>query len=64
MEVVSAEVQKKYLTAKEVRQMLDVSEYMAYKIVRDLNKELSAKGYIILKGRIPKSYLFERLGIG
>jgi transcriptional antiterminator len=56
-------IDKKYIHAKDLMTLLGVSEYMAYKIVRDLNKELAEEGYIILKGKIPINYLFNRLGI-
>lgn len=37
-------MEKLYYTAKEVAEMLDVSVSHAYKVIREANKELSAKG--------------------
>lgn len=54
---------KKYISAKELTEMLGLSEWKAYQLCRELNKELSDKGYIVLKGKIPIGYLMERLGI-
>ena len=40
--------------------MLCVSESKAYSIVRDLNKELEDKGYLIIPGRVSRKYFEER----
>lgn len=52
-----------FMRAKEVGELLQCSECMAYKIIARLNKELQDKGYITISGRISKSYLYERMGI-
>ena len=52
-----------FMRAKEVGELLQCSECMAYKIIARLNKELQAKGYITIGGRISKDYLCERMGI-
>lgn len=52
-----------FIRAKEVSELLQCSECMAYKIIARLNKELQAKGYITIGGRISKDYLCERMGI-
>ena len=49
-----------YYTASEVQEMLGISRAKAYKIVKELNEELAAKGYIIISGRVPKKYLAEK----
>ena len=51
---------KVYVTANELAEMLDVSVGMAYKIIRELNRELSAQGYIVIAGRCPRRYLEEK----
>ncbi|SHN66195.1 transcriptional regulator [Desulfitobacterium chlororespirans] len=45
----------------DVMKMLGISQSKAYGIIRDLNKELKAKGYIIINGKVPKIYFEERL---
>lgn len=50
-----------YYTAQEVMEILGVSRAKAYKLVRELNEELVADGYIVTAGKIPKKYLNERL---
>lgn len=51
---------KNFYNAEEVADILGVSKGQAYKIIRILNEELQAKGYIIITGKIPKRYLMER----
>ena len=50
-----------YYTAQEVMEILGVSRAKAYKIVKELNEELAAKGYIVTAGKVPKKFLAERL---
>ncbi|MCC0654247.1 hypothetical protein [Clostridioides sp. ES-S-0001-03] len=49
-----------YYKVEEVMQLLDVAESTAYRIIRDLNKELQKKGYYTFAGKVPKTYLEER----
>lgn len=48
-----------YYTAAEVQEMLGVSRGKAYQMVRDLNEELKAKGFIVIAGKIPKQFFHE-----
>lgn len=50
-----------YYTASEVMEIMGVSRAKAYKIVKELNDELAAKGYIVTTGKVPKKFLAERL---
>lgn len=50
-----------YYTAKEVMDILGISRSKAYKLVKELNEELSAEGYIVTAGKISKKFLNERL---
>ena len=49
-----------FITVKEICQVLSVSESKSYAIVRDLNKELSDKGYMVIPGRVSRKYFEER----
>lgn len=49
-----------YYTANEIAEMLGVSRAKAYKLVKELNEELAAKGYIVIAGKIPRKYLADR----
>ena len=44
------------VTAQDVVDMLGVSKGYAYKIIRQLNKELEDSGYIVVSGKIPRAY--------
>lgn len=56
---VQAEPQK-FMRVGEVAALLGVSTSRAYKIMRQLNKELEAKGKITTSGRVSRKYLLER----
>ena len=49
-----------FYTAQEVAEILGVSRTKAYKIVKELNLELKANGFIVIAGKIPKRYFEER----
>ena len=40
----------------EVSEELGVSRGHAYKVIRDLNEELSSKGFIVVAGKIPRAF--------
>lgn len=44
------------MTAQDVVGLLGVSKGHAYKMIRQLNKELEDMGYIVVSGKIPKAY--------
>ena len=52
---------KRFLTANDVAEYMGISVPMAYKIIRRLNDELVAAGYIIVSGRISRSYDYKAL---
>ena len=49
-----------FISVKEIMDTLSVSESKAYTIVRQLNNELSDKGYMIIPGRVSRKYFEER----
>lgn len=51
---------KIYITASELADYLGISKGMAYKVIRDLNKELAQKGYIVIAGKCPRRYIEEK----
>lgn len=51
---------KNFLTAQDVADILGVSKGHAYKLIKKLNKELSEKGYIVIAGKVPRRYFQER----
>ena len=50
-----------YVRVKDVAKELDISEGMAYKIIRKLNKELNDQGYVTVRGRHSRCYFEERI---
>lgn len=54
---------RQYLKAKEIAEIMDCSERHGYTIIKELNEELKAQGYIIRCGRIPRKYFYERTGL-
>ncbi|MDI9461716.1 MAG: transcriptional regulator [Saccharofermentanales bacterium] len=51
------------IDVKEVMKITKTAESTAYQLMRKLNEEMRAKGYITLRGKIERTYLLERLGI-
>ena len=54
-------MEKKFIRVDEVAKVLDVSTTHAYKIMRQLNEELKAKGYVTVAGRVNRQYFNERI---
>ena len=51
----------RFIRADDVAQELNVSKPYAYKLIRKLNEELKAKGFITIAGRVNRQYFYERL---
>ena len=51
---------KTFISVREIMKALSVSESKAYSIARQLNKELSDKGYMVIPGRVSRRYFEER----
>lgn len=54
------ENEKVYYSAKDIVDMLDISKASAYKLIRQMNNELQASGYIILQGKVPRAYFNQK----
>lgn len=46
--------------AKELGEVLGVSESKAYQFIRQMNDELKGKGFLVVRGKVPVSYVQER----
>lgn len=55
---------KPFMSAGDVASILNISKGYAYKIMRDLNAELKAKGYITVSGRVNTQYFLEKTCYG
>lgn len=51
---------KSYMTAKDVADELGVSMTKAYQIIRNLNAELQAKGYLVISGKTSRAYFKQK----
>ena len=51
---------KMFVTAKEVAEDLEISMPFAYKIIRKMNDELKAQGYMVISGRTSRIYYEEK----
>ena len=54
-------MENKFIRVDEVAKELDVSKPYAYKLIRQLNEELKAKGFITIAGRVNHQYFNGRL---
>ena len=52
---------KRFLTAQDVMEMLGVSLSYSYKLIRRLNSELEADGFVTIKGRVSTQYFMKRI---
>ena len=51
---------KAIYTAKELGEALGVSESKAYDLIRQMNAELTANGFLTVKGKVSRAYANER----
>ena len=53
-------MEKSYITAKEIAETLGISTGKAYKLIRDMNAELQAKGFLTISGKVSRAYFNEK----
>ena len=53
----------KVLNSTDVMSLLKCKRSKAYEIIKRLNRELEDKGFLTINGKVPCSYLFDRLNI-
>lgn len=49
-----------YITAAEMAEMLGISKPYAYKLIKQMNEELDAKGFITIPGKVSTKYFEEK----
>jgi len=54
-------MEKQVLMAKDIAEICNVSEGTGYKIIKQLNEELKAKGFLVFRGRVSKAYFMEKM---
>ena len=52
---------KNFMTAQDLADALGVSKSYAYKLVRQLNDEMEALGYITVRGRVDANYFRKKV---
>lgn len=52
---------KLFMRVDEVAKELGVSQAYAYKLIKELNREMKAKGYIVINGRLNREYFAEKV---
>ena len=52
-------MENRFIRAEDVAQELNVSKPYAYKLIRQLNEELKAKGFITIAGRVNRQYFYK-----
>ena len=53
-------MEKIYITANELIDMLGISRAKAYNRIKEMNSELKREGYIVIKGKVPRAYFEKR----
>lgn len=51
---------KQFYTAQDLHELLGVSESKAYGLIRTMNEELQAQGYLTVRARVPVAYVKKR----
>ena len=49
-----------FITAAEMAEMLGISKPYAYKLIKQMNEELDAKGFITIPGKVATKYFEEK----
>lgn len=51
---------KQFYNVKDIQELLEVSKSKAYQYIRTMNSELQEKGFLVVRGKVPKAYVEER----
>lgn len=51
---------KQYMTAKDIAEVIGMSESYAHKVIRELNAELKEMGYLTVPGKVSRAYFNEK----
>lgn len=53
-------MEQSFINAADIMKILGVSRAKAYKIIRELNDELSKNGYMTVRGKISRKFFNEK----
>lgn len=48
--------EKLYYTADEIAKMVGVGRTTSYAIVKEMNEDLKKRGFLAIRGKVPKEY--------
>lgn len=51
---------KQVYTAKDISEILGVSESKSYQFIRQMNQELEKQGFLVCRGKVPVAYFQKR----
>ncbi len=51
---------KTFLKVKDISEIFGISDALSYKIISQLNKELTDMGYLVVRGAVSRSYFEKR----
>jgi hypothetical protein len=52
---------KRFLDVNDVANYMNISTSKAYKVMRSLNDELKASGYIVIAGKVSRAYFEKKI---
>ena len=64
LEVVNMVDNTIFISVKDIMKTLSVSESKAYSVVRQLNKELTEQGYMVIPGKVSRKYFEQCFYVG
>ena len=50
-----------FIKASEIAEELQISQPLAYRMIREWNEQLRAKGYTTIQGRVSRQYFEEQI---
>ena len=53
-------VEKVFMSAEEVAEVMDLSKAYAYKVIQRMNEKLEKTGYITMQGRIDRKFFYDQ----
>lgn len=52
---------KLFMTAQEVADTLGMSKAYAYKLIQEMNQKMAKGGYVVLHGKINRSFFYKKI---
>lgn len=53
-------MEKQVYNVHDIQELLSVSESKAYQYIKIMNEELQKKGFLTVRGKVPRAYVEER----